>query len=117
MTFLDIVEVWAPSQTHKNKPCKGVDYSVVYFEPGGDQVLRHSAGRHLNSDLVKITDYEIGQENLVESKHYWLARSTRTGQSEQELKPNAAIRNRLNEVLLYPPTQPLSSEELDLIWR
>ena len=68
-------------------------------------------------DLVKITDYEIGQENLVESKHYWLARSTRTGQSEQELKPNATIRNRLNEILLYPPTQSLSSEELDLIWR
>ena len=89
---------------------------MVYFEPGGDQVLTHpSLIGSDNSDLIKITDYEIGQENLVESKHYWLARSTRTGQSD--LKPNATIRNRLNDILIYPPTQTLSSEELDLVWR
>ena len=56
-------------------------------------------------------------DNLVEKKHYKLARSHRTGLMERELKPNPETRNRLTAILSYPTTQPLTREEQDLIWR
>ena len=56
-------------------------------------------------------------ENLVEKKHYKSARSHRTGLAERELKPNPETRNRLTAILSYPTTQPLTSEEQDLLWR
>jgi phosphatidylinositol 3-kinase len=46
-----------------------------------------------------------------------LARSQRTGQADKDLKPNAEIRNKLNEIISYPSTQQLSGEELDHLWR
>ena len=54
---------------------------------------------------------------MVEKKHYKLARSHRTGLAERELKPNPETRNRLTAILAYPITQPLTSEEQDLLWR
>ena len=36
---------------------------------------------------------------------------------ERELKPNPETRNRLTAILSYPTTQPLTSEEQDLLWR
>ena len=63
-------------------------------------------------------DPEIQCENLVESKHHKLARARRIGQSDKDLKPsNITTRNRLNEILAYPTTQALSSEEKDLLWQ
>ena len=53
----------------------------------------------------------------MEKKHYKLARSHRTGLAERELKPNPETRNRLTAILSYPTTQPLTSEEQDLLWR
>ncbi len=91
----------------------GVNHSIVYFERNGDQFNSIAS----KSDILRIADPEIQQENLVETKHHRLVRSKRTGQSEKELKPNATIRNKLNEILVYPTTQVLSSEEKDLIWQ
>ena len=65
----------------------------------------------------RFSDPEIQAENLAEMKHHKLARARRTGQSEKDLKPNAETRNRLNDIILYPNTQTLSSEEKDLVWQ
>jgi len=54
-------------------------------------------------------------ENLVEAKHYKLTRSQHASHSEKDLKPNATIRNRLNEIILYPSTQVLTNEEKDQV--
>ncbi|XP_066252460.1 phosphatidylinositol 3-kinase catalytic subunit type 3 isoform X2 [Euwallacea similis] len=63
----------------------------------------------------KIDEY-LG-ENLVERKHHMLARSLRSGLNDKDAKPNAAIRDNLNKIVSYPPTQQLSSEEQDDIWK
>ena len=65
----------------------------------------------------RFSDPEIQAENLAEMKHHKLARARRTGQSEKDLKPNAETRNRLNDIISYPNTQTLSSEEKDLVWQ
>lgn len=57
------------------------------------------------------------KENLVESKHHKLARSLRSGHSDRDAKPNAQVRDILNQILAYPPTKQLSNEEQDHVWR
>ena len=69
------------------------------------------------SNPICFSDPEIQAENLAEMKHHKLARARRTGQSEKDLKPNAETRNRLNDIISYPNTQTLSSEEKDLVWQ
>ena len=88
-------------------------YSIVYFERNGD--LLNATGS--KSEILRVYDPEMQSENLVETKHHKLARARRTGQSEKDLKPNAPTRNRLNDILAYPTTQTLSSEDKDLIWQ
>ena len=92
---------------------EGQMFSIVYFERNGD--LLNVV--HQRSEIMRIHDPEMYHENLVESKHHKLARARRTGQSEKDLKPNAETRNRLNEILSYPTTQGLTSEEKDLVWQ
>ncbi|RHZ89967.1 hypothetical protein Glove_9g253 [Diversispora epigaea] len=67
--------------------------------------------------IIFITDPEIFQDNPVETKHRRLVRSRRNGPLDRDLKPNAKIRDELNEIMKYPPTQSLSSEEKDLLWK
>ena len=67
--------------------------------------------------FCRCPDFDIEQDNIVEAKHHRLARSQRAGQLDKDLKPNAETRNRLMEIVSYPATQPLVSEEQDLIWR
>jgi phosphatidylinositol 3-kinase len=57
------------------------------------------------------------QENLAEAKHQKLTRSLRTGLSDRDLKPNSFIRDALQKITQYPPTQKLTFEEQDLVWR
>lgn len=64
-----------------------------------------------------LFEFQIYQENLVEVKHHKLARSLRSEGNTKELKPNSNVRDSLNNILLYPPTKILSSEEQDLIWK
>ncbi|KAF8213787.1 atypical PIKK PI3K protein kinase [Mycena galopus ATCC 62051] len=40
-----------------------------------------------------------------------------TSPYDRELKPNAKIRDELGEILNYAPSQQLTSEEMDLIWK
>ncbi|OJJ48347.1 hypothetical protein ASPZODRAFT_62644 [Penicilliopsis zonata CBS 506.65] len=69
-------------------------------------------------DSMRIYDPEIGQTgNPCEDKHRRLIRSHRTGIMDRDLKPNPKNRDELNLILSYEPTQDLTAEEKDLIWR
>lgn len=68
--------------------------------------------------VVRIYDPEIGQTgNPCEDKHRRLIRSHRTGFMDRDLKPNPKNRDELNLILSYEPTQDLTAEEKDLVWR
>ncbi|KDQ24549.1 hypothetical protein PLEOSDRAFT_1067370 [Pleurotus ostreatus PC15] len=67
--------------------------------------------------LWGVVDPEVTRENPVEDKHRRLIRSHRSGPYDRELKPNAKIRDELGIILNYAPSQPLTSEEKDLIWK
>jgi len=110
-------------------------YSVVYYEKedgtsniNGNEGISPltSGGTHEyvlqnsvippQSDIILLPDSEIEQENLAEAKHHRLARQARA--VDIELKPDtAAMRNRLNKISDYLPTQVLSTEEQDIVWR
>lgn len=53
----------------------------------------------------------------MESKHHKLARSLRSGHSDRDAKPNAQVRDILNQIVAYPSTKQLSNEEQDHVWR
>ncbi|KAE8411332.1 kinase-like domain-containing protein [Aspergillus pseudocaelatus] len=68
--------------------------------------------------VIRIYDPEVGQTgNPCEDKHRRLIRSHRTGIMDRDLKPNPKIRDELNAILSYEPTQDLTAEEKDLVWR
>lgn len=70
------------------------------------------------SPLIRIYDPEVGaKDNPAESKHRRLVRSHRTGVLDRDLKPNAKIRDELNTIVSYGPTQELNAEEKDLVWK
>lgn len=68
--------------------------------------------------LVKICDPEVGtRDNPAESKHRRLVRSYRSGMLDKDLKPNAKVRDELNNIITYSPSHPLTPEEKDLVWK
>ncbi|PLB45877.1 putative phosphoinositide 3-kinase [Aspergillus steynii IBT 23096] len=68
--------------------------------------------------VIRIYDPEVGQAgNPCEDKHRRLIRSHRTGIMDRDLKPNPKIRDELNVILSYEPTQDLTAEEKDVVWR
>ncbi|ETW79232.1 hypothetical protein HETIRDRAFT_387555 [Heterobasidion irregulare TC 32-1] len=67
--------------------------------------------------LWVVLDPDGPRDNPVEDKHRRLVRSHRSSPYDRELKPNTKIRDDLGEILSYAPSQPLSSEEKDLIWK
>ncbi|GAA5933309.1 hypothetical protein JCM10213_001246 [Rhodosporidiobolus nylandii] len=69
------------------------------------------------ASLFTIVDPEIVRKNPVEAKHRRLVRDHRNGPLDRELKPNAKIRDELNEILRYPPTQELTTPQRDLLWK
>ncbi|KAL2219971.1 putative phosphoinositide 3-kinase [Thermoascus aurantiacus ATCC 26904] len=76
------------------------------------------AGEDGENRVIRIYDPEVGQTgNPCEDKHRRLVRSHRTGIMDRDLKPNPKIRDELNVIMSYEPTQELSAEEKDLIWR
>ncbi|CAK7228895.1 Phosphatidylinositol (PI) 3-kinase [Sporothrix bragantina] len=88
----------------------------VHFGPGIDGAAGESV---LGGRLVRVYDPEVGaRDNPAESKHRRLVRSQhRHGTLDKDLKPNAKVRDELNGIMSYPPTQALSSEEKDLVWK
>ncbi|KAJ5238865.1 Phosphatidylinositol 3-kinase [Penicillium chermesinum] len=93
---------------HPNSALKPIP--EVRFGPGIGEV--DGAG------VIRIYDPEVGQSgNPCEDKHRRLIRSHRTGFMDRDLKPNPKNRDELNTILSYEPTQDLTAEEKDLIWR
>ncbi|XP_045514091.1 phosphatidylinositol 3-kinase catalytic subunit type 3 isoform X2 [Pieris brassicae] len=90
----------------------GIDHAVVYYEQDGDEMYQFRA----QAEIVTVPDYEILQENLVESKQHRLARSVRGVAPARDAKPSAAERDRL-AAILSAPAAPLSADEQDLIWK
>ncbi|GAA6028728.1 hypothetical protein JCM8097_007365 [Rhodosporidiobolus ruineniae] len=76
-----------------------------------------SAQSSAEYNLFSIVDPEIVRKNPVEAKHRRLVRDHRNGPLDRELKPNAKIRDELNEILRYPPTQELTTPQRDLLWK
>lgn len=67
--------------------------------------------------IVRIFDPEQFQrENPCETKHRRLVRSERNAQPDTDMKPNAKLRDELNEILAYGPTQELTAQEKDVLW-
>lgn len=67
--------------------------------------------------VVQIFDPEQFQrENPCESKHRRLVRSDRNAYYDADQKPNAKLRDELNEILSYGPTQELTPQEKDVVW-
>ncbi|CAI2174621.1 6179_t:CDS:10, partial [Funneliformis geosporum] len=90
---------------------------VVSMTPVNGQTQPIPLFSSSESNMVLIMDPEITGENPVEAKHRRLVRSHRSGSLDRDLKPNAKLRDELNEILKYPPTQPLTEEEKDNIWK
>lgn len=91
----------------------GQDCNVIFFEKEAE----HPCHLMPDSDVLIVPDPEIFQDNLAESKHHKLSRSARSGVCDRDLKPNPQTRDQLNQIVNYPSTKPLSSEEQDLIWK
>ncbi|KAL7279363.1 hypothetical protein ACG7TL_007204 [Trametes sanguinea] len=106
------------------------DFPVIYSEPDASSVPSTSAASPVavtpappatsllsDAHLWQIVDPDIARENPVEDKHRRLVRSHRSSPYDRELKPNAKIRDELSKIMNYAPSQPLTSEEKDLIWK
>lgn len=103
------ISAWTQSQTtHPDSALKPVP--EVLFGPGIVRADPHK--------VIRIYDPEVGQiGNPCEDKHRRLIRSHRTGIMDRDLKPNPKIRDDLNMIISYEPTQDLTTEEKDLVWR
>ncbi len=83
------------------------------FEQGSNDENDGFGGR-----IVKIYDPEVGsRDNPAETKHRRLVRGHRTGVMDRDLRPNARFRDELNNIMGYPPTYGLSTDEKDLVWK
>ncbi|CAH2087289.1 unnamed protein product [Euphydryas editha] len=96
----------------------GINHAVVYYEQDGDEMYQFRA----QADIVTVPDYEILQENLVESKQHRLARSLRCAVPGRDAKPSAAERDQLAALLAAPLAAPaalsaLSADDQDLLWK
>lgn len=140
LTFRKMEEVHA-AETEKSEnlylyiDLPRFDFPVVFSEPVSSSIPATStaplpstsqlpvpspaAANALISDLNlwSIVDPEIVRENPVEDKHRRLVRSHRSSPYDRELKPNAKIRDELAAILQYSPSQQLTSEERDIIWK
>ncbi|KAJ5353977.1 hypothetical protein N7541_006541 [Penicillium brevicompactum] len=103
------ISAWSQSQTsHPDSALKPIP--EVQFGPGIVRADPHN--------VIRIYDPEVGQiGNPCEDKHRRLIRSHRTGIMDRDLKPNPKIRDDLNMIISYEPTQDLTTEEKDLVWR
>ena len=93
-----------------------IDIPIMYHE------INLESQRNMQSHLAArssfmINDPELGQENIIETKHHRLSRCARSCVSDKDLKPNASVRDQLNAIVSYPPTKILTSEEQDLVWK
>ena len=87
----------------------------VKFGPGisGGQVIQDE---ELYPVIQLFDPDQFQKENPCETKHRRLVRSDRNAYSDRDEKPNAKLRDELNIILAYGPTQDLTSQEKDVVW-
>ncbi|KAI9359740.1 kinase-like domain-containing protein [Pilaira anomala] len=86
--------------------------------PDSGNGLDHTNRENIPSIQYSVVlDPDLVRDNPVEAKHRRLVRSHRNGPLDRDLKPNPKIRDELNSIMSYPPTQPLTPEEKDLVWK
>ena len=95
------------------KISNSTEISIVYSEKEADRQCHLP----MDCDLIVVPDPEISLDNLAENKHHKLSRSVRSGVCDRDLKPNPQTRDLLNQIVNYPSTKQLTSEEQDLIWK
>ena len=103
------------------------EYRVVYYEKNADQVCNFFEFKKLqiiykNGEILRVrtqhaliddVDWELGLENLVETKHTLLTRTARSAAYDRGLKPNAATRDLLEHLINTPPAiAPLSPDQV-----
>ncbi|KAK6540811.1 Phosphatidylinositol (PI) 3-kinase [Orbilia ellipsospora] len=88
-------------------------------QPGVGSIPGEPIPAPVDGGMIRIYDPEAARErdNPAELKHMNLVRSQRNGPSDRDLKPNARIRDQLNDILKYPPTHELNPDEKNLIWK
>ncbi|RYP07226.1 hypothetical protein DL764_002672 [Monosporascus ibericus] len=94
------------------KPPPEVSYGPGIRGPG-------DTGKDDSYRYVRLYDPEVGaKDNPAESKHRRLVRSQhRHGILDKDLRPNAKVRDELNQIMSYSPTHTLLPEEKDLVWK
>lgn len=94
------------------KPPPEVSYGPGIKGPG-------ESGKDDDFRYVRLYDPEVGaKDNPAESKHRRLVRSQhRHGILDKDLRPNAKVRDELNQIMSYSPTHTLLPEEKDLVWK
>ncbi|KAI9291368.1 phosphatidylinositol 3-kinase [Neoconidiobolus thromboides FSU 785] len=120
MTFLEIEKIKEKETLLSNKlflyiELPKFDFPLIFHEMESQLPVGpiHRGG----SNLIVIADMEMYNDNPVEEKHRRLVRSHRSVLVDKELKPNSRNRDQLNKIIKYPPTQLLTSEEKDLLWK
>ncbi|XP_065324991.1 phosphatidylinositol 3-kinase catalytic subunit type 3-like isoform X2 [Gordionus sp. m RMFG-2023] len=92
--------------------CDNQHISVVYYDKGYDIAYQIK-----NPKFVIIPDPQISKENLSEFKHHALTRGSNSISSDLDLKPSTVVRDKLLNIVNYPPFAILNSEEQDLVWK
>jgi phosphatidylinositol 3-kinase len=99
--------------------------SASAIGPKSQPEVRYGPGIAAGNSVVDDEDYPVVQifdpeqfqrENPCETKHRRLVRSDRNSHYDAEQKPNAKLRDELNEILSYGPTQDLTTQEKDVVW-
>ncbi|KAI9268862.1 kinase-like domain-containing protein [Phascolomyces articulosus] len=89
----------------------------MYGETGDQPQSSNSHPTDNPQNYSLVLDLDIVRDNPVEAKHRRLVRSHRNGPLDRDLKPNPKIRDELHNIMSYPPTQTLTTEEKDLVWK
>ncbi|KAK6013299.1 phosphoinositide 3-kinase family, accessory domain protein, partial [Ostertagia ostertagi] len=78
----------------------GQYYDVVYYEdPTPDLRIVTSIGGGGVSATFRVSDPELGLENLAETKHNVMTRNARAGAMDKQLKPNKQTKDRLETII------------------
>lgn len=96
------------------------EHPVVFYQKEAKQ--QKSVAEVSRHQVVTVFDPEASLEeaNPVETKHLAIARAAKRRPglgSEKDLKPNVDERAKLAGIISYPPTQVLSEDEKEMVWK
>lgn len=95
------------------------EYPVVFYQKEANQTK--SVAEYTKNQVVTVFDPEAQLDaNPVEQKHLAIMRAAKRRPglgSEKDLKPNLDERARLAAIVAFPPTQHLSEDEKEMVWK